>query len=136
MITAAREGLAESTQRRVLHRTRTEMKLVTAIIKPFLLEEVRDALIAAGVAGLTITEVKGFGAQRGHAEIYGGEEFSVHFVSKLRVEIVVMEKNLAKAIDAICGSARTGTVGDGKIFVTPIERAVRIRTGETDIYAI
>lgn len=112
------------------------MKLVTAIIKPFLLEEVRDALIAIGVVGLTISEVKGFGAQRGHAEIYRGEEYSVHFISKLRVEIVVMEENLDKAIDAICASARTGQVGDGKIFVTPIERALRIRTGETDTSAL
>ncbi len=112
------------------------MKLVTAIIKPFLLEEVRDALIAAGVAGLTITEVKGFGTQRGHSELYRGEEYSVVFISKLRVEIVVLEKNLDKALAAICASARTGTVGDGKIFVTPIERAVRIRTGETDTSAL
>jgi len=112
------------------------MKLVTAIIKPFLLEEVRDALIVAGVTGLTITEVKGFGTQRGHAEIYRGEEYSIRFISKLRVEIVVSEQNLDKAINAICTSARTGQVGDGKIFVTPIERAVRIRTGEIDTSAI
>ncbi len=97
------------------------MKLVTAIIKPFLLEEVRDALIEVGIAGLTITEVKGFGSRKGHAEIYRGEEHSVVFFSKLRIEMVVSEENLDKAVKAICASARTGQVGDGKIFVTPID---------------
>ncbi len=98
------------------------MKLVTAIIKPFLLEEVRDALIEAGVAGLTITEVKGFGTRRGHSELYRGEEYSVVFISKLRVEIVVLENNLDKALAAICASASTGTLGDGSANAKPFTR--------------
>lgn len=112
------------------------MKLVTAIIKPFLLDDVRDALIEVGVHGLTITEVKGFGRQKGHVEIYRGAEYAITFISKLRIEIVVSEEMVDRAIKAICDSARTGRVGDGKIFVTPIERALRIRTGETDSRAL
>jgi nitrogen regulatory protein P-II 2 len=109
-----------------------KMRLVTAIIKPFLLDEVRDALIAEGVQGMIITEVKGFGRQKGHAEVYRGAEYSVVFIPKLRIEIAVSKQDVDRAIKAICSSARTGEVGDGKIFVSPIERLVRIRTGETN----
>ncbi|MBI3701437.1 MAG: P-II family nitrogen regulator [Afipia sp.] len=108
------------------------MKLVTAIIKPFKLEEVRQALTAIGVHGMTVTEVKGFGRQRGHTEIYRGAEYIVNFLPKLRIEIAC-DSNLAeKAVKAISTGARTGQIGDGKVFVTPIDAAVRIRTGETD----
>jgi nitrogen regulatory protein P-II 2 len=108
-----------------------QMKLVTAIIKPFLLDEVRDALVAVGVQGLIITEVKGFGRQKGHTEIYGGSEYSVIMIPKLRIEIAVSSEHLDQTIKAIMDSARTGTVGDGKIFIAPIDRVVRIRTGES-----
>ena len=108
------------------------MKLVTAIIKPFKLEEVRQALTAIGVHGMTVTEVKGFGRQRGHTEIYRGAEYIVNFLPKLRIEIAIASELVGKAVQAITGGARTGQIGDGKVFVTPIEGAVRIRTGETD----
>ncbi len=103
-----------------------------AIIKPFKLEEVRDALTAIGVHGLTVTEVKGYGRQKGHTEIYRGAEYAVSFLPKIKIEVAVSNDLVGKVIDAITGAARTGQIGDGKIFVSSIERAVRIRTGETD----
>ncbi len=112
------------------------MKLVTAIIKPFKLEEVRDALLAIGVHGMTITEVKGYGRQKGHTEIYRGAEYVVNFMPKIRIEIAVEADQVDKIVEAIGAAAKTGQIGDGKIFVTPIDRAVRIRTGETDIDAL
>jgi nitrogen regulatory protein PII len=112
------------------------MKLVTAIIKPFKLDEVRSALSELGVSGMTVTEVKGFGRQRGHTELYRGAEYVVDFVPKTRIEIAVRADLLEQVIDAIVKAARTGKVGDGKIFVTGIERVIRIRTGETDNSAL
>ena len=112
------------------------MKIVMAIIKPFKLEEVRDALTAIGVHGLTVTEVKGYGRQKGHTEIYRGAEYAVSFLPKLKIEVAVASDLVAQAIEAIAAAARTGQIGDGKIFVMPIEQAVRIRTGETDTDAL
>jgi nitrogen regulatory protein P-II 2 len=112
------------------------MKLVIAVIKPFKLEEVRDALTGIGVHGMTVTEVKGFGRQKGHMEIYRGAEYAVNFLPKLRIEVAVASEQIDQVVDAIMGSAKTGQIGDGKILVTPIERAVRIRTGETDVDAL
>ena len=112
------------------------MKLVTAIIKPFKLDEVREALSELGVSGMTVTEVKGFGRQRGHTELYRGAEYVVDFVPKTRIEIAVRTELLEQVIDAIVKAARTGKVGDGKSFVTDIERVIRIRTGETDNSAL
>ena len=112
------------------------MKLVTAIIKPFKLDEVRGALMKLGVKGLTVTEVKGFGRQKGHTEIYRGAEYVVNFLPKLRIEIAVASDVADKAVEVITANARTGQIGDGKIFVTPIEHARRIRTGETDSDAL
>ena len=108
------------------------MKLVIAIIKPFKLEEVRDALTAMGVHGITVTEVKGYGRQKGHTEIYRGAEYAVNFLPKLRIEVAVSADRADKTVEAITTAAKTGQIGDGKIFVTGIEQAVRIRTGETD----
>ena len=108
------------------------MKIVTAIIKPFKLDEVRDALTTIGVHGLTVTEVKGYGRQKGHTEIYRGAEYAVSFLPKLKIEVAVPAQLADKAIEAITTAARTGQIGDGKIFVSPIEKAVRIRTGERD----
>ncbi len=108
------------------------MKIVMAIIKPFKLEEVRDALTGLGVHGLTVTEVKGYGRQKGHTEIYRGAEYAVSFLPKLKIEVAVAVDLLPRVVEAITAAARTGQIGDGKIFVTPLERAVRIRTGETD----
>jgi nitrogen regulatory protein P-II 2 len=112
------------------------MKLVIAVIKPFKLEEVRDALTRIGVHGMTVTEVKGFGRQKGHMEIYRGAEYAVNFLPKLRIECAVATEQIDQVVDAIAASAKTGQIGDGKIFVTPIEHAVRIRTGETDVDAL
>jgi nitrogen regulatory protein P-II 2 len=112
------------------------MKLVTAIIKPFKLEDVRDALTAAGVAGLTVAEVKGFGRQKGHTEIYRGAEYTINFLPKIKIEVVVADDDAAKVVAAISGAAKTGQIGDGKIFVTEVTHAVRIRTGETDSDAV
>ncbi len=112
------------------------MKLITGIIKPFKLEEVRDALTALGVHGLTVAEVKGYGRQKGHTEIYRGAEYAVSFLPKLKIEVAVPSEVAPKVIEAITAAARTGQIGDGKIFVTPLERAVRIRTGETDADAL
>jgi nitrogen regulatory protein P-II 2 len=112
------------------------MKLVIAIIKPFKLEEVRDALTAIGVHGMTVTEVKGYGRQKGHMEIYRGAEYAVNFLPKVRLEVAVPTDLAALAVEAIGSAAKTGQIGDGKIFVAPIEQAVRIRTGETDADAL
>ncbi len=112
------------------------MKIVMAIIKPFKLEEVRDALTAVGVHGLTVTEVKGYGRQKGHTEIYRGAEYAVSFLPKLKIEVAVASELLDSVVDAIMATARTGQIGDGKIFVTTLEQAVRIRTGETDVDAL
>ena len=112
------------------------MKLVTAIIKPFKLDDVRAALSELGVSGMTVTEVKGFGRQRGHTELYRGAEYVVDFVPKTRIEVAVRSELLEQVVDAIVGAAKTGKVGDGKIFVTEIERVIRIRTGETDNSAL
>ena len=108
------------------------MKIVMAIIKPFKLEEVRDALTAIGVHGLTVTEVKGYGRQKGHTEIYRGAEYAVSFLPKLKIEVAVNAELVDKVVDTIVAAARTGQIGDGKIFITNIEAAVRIRTGEKD----
>jgi nitrogen regulatory protein P-II 2 len=108
------------------------MKLVVAIIKPFKLEEVRDALARIGVQGMTVTEVKGFGRQKGHTEIYRGAEYVVNMLPKVRVDVAVDSKDADKVVAAISAAAKTGQIGDGKIFVTPIDHTVRIRTGETD----
>ena len=112
------------------------MKIVMAIIKPFKLDEVRDALTAVGVHGMTVTEVKGYGRQKGHTEIYRGTEYAVSFLPKLKVEVAVPADQADKIIETITTAAKTGQIGDGKIFVTPLEQAVRIRTGETDADAL
>ena len=107
------------------------MKQITAVIKPFKLDEVRESLAAVGVSGLTVTEVKGFGRQKGHTELYRGAEYVVDFLPKVKVELVVADDSVENAIEAIVRAARTGKIGDGKIFVTAVEQVVRIRTGET-----
>jgi len=107
------------------------MKLVTAIIKPFKLEDVRDALTGIGIQGMTVSEVKGYGRQKGHTEIYRGAEYAVNFLPKVRVEVAVDTGRVEQVIEAISAAAKTGQIGDGKIFVSPVEQAVRIRTGET-----
>ncbi|MGE5384880.1 MAG: P-II family nitrogen regulator [Betaproteobacteria bacterium] len=112
------------------------MKKIEAIIKPFKLDEVREALSEVGIAGLTVTEVKGFGRQKGHTELYRGAEYVVDFLPKIKIEIVVPANLVDSAIEAIVKAARTGKIGDGKIFVLPVEAVVRIRTGETDEAAI
>ena len=112
------------------------MKKIEAIVKPFKLDEVREALSEIGVSGLTVTEVKGFGRQKGHTELYRGAEYVVDFLPKVKVEVVVPDKLLEGAIDSIVKAARTGKIGDGKIFVTSVEQVIRIRTGETDEAAI
>jgi nitrogen regulatory protein P-II 2 len=112
------------------------MKLVMAIIKPFRLDEVRQALSALGANGMTITEVKGYGRQRGHTEFYRGAEYTVNFVPKLRIEVAVPNSQVDRAVEAITAAARTGQIGDGKVFVTALDHAVRIRTGETDADAL
>jgi len=112
------------------------MKLVTAIIKPFKLDDVRAALSEIGISGMTVTEVKGFGRQRGHTELYRGAEYVVDFVPKPRIEVAVREDIVEQVVEAIIGAAKTGKVGDGKIFVTEIDRVVRIRTGEADESAL
>ena len=112
------------------------MKIVMAVIKPFKLDEVRDALTAIGVHGMTVTEVKGYGRQKGHTEIYRGTEYAVSFLPKLKIEVAVATDQVDKVIEAISGAAKTGQIGDGKIFVVNLESAVRIRTGETDASAL
>ena len=113
-----------------------EMKIVMAIIKPFKLDEVRDALTSIGVHGLTVTELKGYGRQKGHTEIYRGAEYAVSFLPKLKIEVAVSSELADAVVDAIVSSARTGQIGDGKIFVTSLEQVIRIRTGETGAEAI
>jgi nitrogen regulatory protein PII len=112
------------------------MKLITAIIKPFKLDEVREALGEIGVTGLTVTEVKGFGRQKGHTELYRGAEYVVDFLPKVKIEAVVDENVVDQAVDAIIKAARTGKIGDGKIFVQQVEQVIRIRTGETGAEAV
>ncbi len=112
------------------------MKKIEAVIKPFKLDEVREALSAIGVAGLTVTEVKGFGRQKGHTELYRGAEYVVDFLPKVKVEVVVGDTLVDQVVEAVTRAARTGKIGDGKIFVTAVEQVVRIRTGETDEAAI
>ncbi|MGH8240184.1 MAG: P-II family nitrogen regulator [Steroidobacteraceae bacterium] len=112
------------------------MKLISAIIKPFKLDDVRAALSEIGVSGMTVTEVKGFGRQRGHTELYRGAEYVVDFVPKTRIEVAVKDALVDQVVEAIIGAAKTGKVGDGKIFITGLERVLRIRTGETDDQAL
>jgi nitrogen regulatory protein P-II 2 len=112
------------------------MKLITAIVKPFKLDDVREALSELGVQGITVTEVKGFGRQKGHTELYRGAEYVVDFLPKVKIEVAVKDDILDKTIEAIAKAAQTGKIGDGKIFVTAIEQAIRIRTGETGEDAI
>jgi nitrogen regulatory protein PII len=112
------------------------MKKIEAIIKPFKLDEVREALSEVGITGLTVTEVKGFGRQKGHTELYRGAEYVVDFLPKIKIEVVVTDAVVEAALDAIVKAARTGKIGDGKIFVTTVEQVVRIRTGETDEAAV
>ena len=112
------------------------MKLISAIIKPFKLDDVRAALSEIGVSGMTVTEVKGFGRQRGHTELYRGAEYVVDFVPKTRIEVAVSDALEDQVVEAIIGAAKTGKVGDGKIFITDIDRVIRIRTGETDDSAL
>ena len=112
------------------------MKLIIAVIKPFKLDEVRDALTRIGVHGMTVSEVKGYGRQKGHMEIYRGAEYAINFLPKVRIEVVVSSELADQAVEAIGAAAKTGQIGDGKIFVAPVEQAVRIRTGETDVDAL
>jgi nitrogen regulatory protein P-II 2 len=112
------------------------MKIVMAVIKPFKLDEVRDALTAVGVHGLTVTEVKGYGRQKGHTEIYRGTEYAVNFLPKVKVEVAVDTAQVDAVVEAITTAAKTGQIGDGKIFVIPLDHAVRIRTGESDVAAL
>ena len=112
------------------------MKKIEAVLKPFKLDEVREALSEVGVTGLTVTEVKGFGRQKGHTELYRGAEYVVDFLPKVKVEVIVADKDVQGCIDAIIKAARTGKIGDGKIFITSVERVLRIRTGEEDEAAV
>ena len=112
------------------------MKLVTAVIKPYQLDAVKEALHAMGVAGMTVSEVQGYGRQKGHTEIYRGAEYAVNFLPKIRLDVAIDDHQVEKVVEAISNSAKTGQIGDGKIFVHGIERAVRIRTGETDTDAL
>ena len=112
------------------------MKKIEAIIKPFKLDDVKDGLSTLGIKGLTVTEVKGFGRQRGHREVYRGAEYQVDFVSKIKIEVIMDEEMVAEAVKSIQEKARTGEIGDGKIFILPVEEAIRIRTGETGKEAI
>ena len=112
------------------------MKLVIAVIKPFKLDEVHDALTRLGVSGMTVSEVKGYGRQKGHTEIYRGAEYAVNFLPKVRIDVAVPADRADKVVEAITAAARTGQIGDGKIFVAPLDHAVRIRTGETDTDAL
>jgi nitrogen regulatory protein P-II 1 len=112
------------------------MKKIEAIIKPYKLDEVKDALTGMGVIGMTVAEVRGFGRQKGHTELYRGSEYTIDFLPKIRIEIVVADAMVDKVVDTIAAAARTGAIGDGKVFVTPVEMAVRIRTGERDEAAL
>lgn len=112
------------------------MKMITAVIKPFKMDEVREALADVGVTGLTVSEVKGFGRQKGHTELYRGAEYVVDFLPKVKIEVAVKDEDVDRCVDAIVNAARTGKIGDGKIFVTEIERVIRIRTGDLDEAAV
>ncbi|GAB2473333.1 MAG: P-II family nitrogen regulator [Comamonas sp.] len=112
------------------------MKMITAVIKPFKLDEVREALAEVGVTGLTVSEVKGFGRQKGHTELYRGAEYVVDFLPKMKIEVVVKEEDVDRCVDAVVNAARTGKIGDGKIFVTEVQRVIRIRTGDLDEAAV
>jgi nitrogen regulatory protein P-II 1 len=112
------------------------MKKIEAIIKPYKLDEVKDALTGMGVIGMTVSEVRGFGRQKGHTELYRGSEYTIDFLPKIRIEIVVADAVVDKVVDTIASAAKTGSIGDGKVFVTPVEAAVRIRTGERDESAL
>ena len=112
------------------------MKMVEAIIKPFKLDEVKEALTKAGVQGMTVSEVKGFGRQKGHTELYRGAEYTVDFLPKVKIQVIVPDDKAQQVVEAIAGTARTGKIGDGKIFVTPVEEVIRIRTGEKGADAI
>jgi nitrogen regulatory protein P-II 1 len=112
------------------------MKLVTAVVKPFKLDDVKEALAALGVAGLTVSEVQGYGRQKGHTEVYRGAEYTVDFVPKVRIDILVEDFDGDKVVEAIVAAARTGKIGDGKVWVTPVESVVRVRTGERDLDAV
>jgi nitrogen regulatory protein P-II 1 len=112
------------------------MKKIEAIIKPYKLDEVKDALTGMGVIGMTVSEVRGFGRQKGHTELYRGSEYTIDFLPKIRIEIVVADGLVDKVVDTIASAAKTGSIGDGKVFVTPVEAAVRIRTGERDESAL
>ncbi|MFT0851939.1 P-II family nitrogen regulator [Achromobacter sp. F4_2707] len=112
------------------------MKLIVAIIKPFKLDEVREALSAIGIQGMTLTEVKGFGRQKGHTELYRGAEYTVDFLPKIRLELAIGDELVEQAIEVLCAAAHTGKIGDGKVFVTPLEQAIRIRTGEEGVDAL
>lgn len=112
------------------------MKMITIVIKPFRLEEVRQALIDMNIQGMTVTEVKGYGRQKGHTELYRGAEYTVDFLPKTKIEVAVVDAMVEQVVEAVCGAARTGKIGDGKIFITPLQEAIRIRTGETGEAAI
>jgi len=129
-------GLVAPRLDRAAYRGTRSMKLIIAIIKPFKLEDVRDALMSAGVQGMTVAEVKGYGRQKGHKEIYRGAEYAVNFLPKVRIDVAVDDSNVDKVVEVISSAAKTGQIGDGKIFVTTIDGAVRIRTGETDSDAL
>ena len=137
---AGGSGFGSTDQRRArlrqLSRGSRTMKLITAIIKPFKLDDVRAALSEIGISGMTVTEVKGFGRQRGHTELYRGAEYVVDFVPKTRIEVAVRESLVDQVVEAIVNAAKTGKVGDGKIFTSDIDRVIRIRTGETDEQAL
>jgi nitrogen regulatory protein P-II 1 len=112
------------------------MKLVTAVVKPFKLDDVKEALAALGVAGLTVSEVQGYGRQKGHTEVYRGAEYTVDFVPKVRIDVLVEDFDGEKVVEAIVAAARTGKIGDGKVWVTPVDSVVRVRTGERDLDAV
>jgi len=112
------------------------MKLITAIVKPFKLDDVRDAVFEVGIQGMTVTEIKGFGRQKGHTELYRGAEYSVDFVPKTKIDIAVPDELVERAVEAVSSAAKTGEIGDGKIFITPLEQAIRIRTGESGEQAL
>src|SRR5882724_11495250 len=132
----ARAALSFRLQSTTRRRVYTDMKKLEAIIKPFKLEEVKEALAELGIEGMTVTEVRGFGRQKGHTELYRGSEYTVDFLSKVKIEVVVPDALVQKVVATIAGAAKTGSIGDGKVFVLPINESVRIRTGETGESAV
>ena len=112
------------------------MKLISAVVKPFTIEDIKSAVQAAGVLGLTVTEVQGYGRQKGHTEVYRGAEYNVEFIPRLKVEVLVGDESVDRVVDGIVTAARTGKIGDGKVWVTPVETVVRVRTGERDVDAV